>query len=104
MPQHRLRVRQVHQNEPANNGIKLPREGHLANLADEERQVRETSGVRASLSHLEYTGIGIDAKDAALLAHQLGGKQAHISGTTPRSSTCIPGRRPASSSNRRVKG
>jgi hypothetical protein len=81
-PQHGRGLSQVHQDEPADDGIKLLGEGHLVDIADEESNVRETSCLRTLACKLEYARTGIHAKDAALLAHQLGGQQAHISRAT----------------------
>jgi hypothetical protein len=47
-------------------------ERQLIDVPDEERHVRETNGLRASLRQLEHVRIGIHAKDAALLAHEFG--------------------------------
>jgi hypothetical protein len=43
------------------------------------------------LRNLQHARIGIHAKDAALLAHHLGGKQAHISRTTAHVKHVHPG-------------
>src|SRR5436190_24334386 len=81
----------VHQNEPPNDGINLLRESQFVDVADEERNLRETCCLRTSLRNLQHARIRIHANDTALLTYQLGGKQAYISRSTTHIKHVHPG-------------